>query len=152
MSQLFNHISWPYGDSPSDHIVSIEERLSNYPDANKSVVLDKYQDVSSKDHERMRKASEIVIDYELSVASHLPKRDAIMKSKSNKRKLASVLGTFNLGENTTVETCDDGSFQHDEADVTMVSFVLEAAMSGQSVIHVLSDDTDVFVFLVYCLD
>ena len=96
VSQLFNHISWPYGGSPSDLIVSIEERLSNYPDANKSVVLDKYQDVSSKDHERMRKASEVVIDYELSVASHLPKRDAIMKSKSNKRKLASVLGTLIL--------------------------------------------------------
>ena len=37
-----------------------------------------------------------------------------------------LLGTFNLGENTTVETGDAGSFQHDEA-VTMVSFVLEAA-------------------------
>ena len=58
--------------------------LSNYPDANKVVVFDKYQDVSAKDHERMRRASEVVIDYELSVASHLPKRDAIMKSKSNK--------------------------------------------------------------------
>ena len=127
VSQLFYHIRWPYGGSPSDLIASIEERLSiYYPDANKIVVFDKYQDVSAKDHERMRRArlSEVVIDYELSVASHLPKRDAIMKSKSNKRKLASVLGTFNLGENTTVETFDDGSFQHDEADVTMVSFVL----------------------------
>ena len=149
VSQLFYHISWPYGGSPSDLIASIEERLSNYPDANKIVVFDKYQDVSAKDHERIRRASEVVIDYEVSVASHLPKRDAIMKSKSNKRKLASVLGTFNLGENTTVETCDDGSFPHDEADVTMVSFVLEAAKSGQSVIRVLINDTDVFVFLVY---
>ena len=31
----------------------------------------------------------------------------------------------------------------------MISFVLEAAKSGQSVIRVLSDDTDVFVRLVY---
>ena len=90
-----------------------------------------------------------MIDYKLSVASHLPKRDAIMKSKSNKRKLASVLGTFNLGKNTSVETCDDGLFQHDESDVTRVSFVLQAAKSGKSVIRVLSDDTDVFVLLVY---
>ena len=81
-----------------DLIASIEKRLSNYPDANKIVVFDKYQDVSAKDHERMRRASEVVIGYELSVASHLPKSDAIMKSKSNKRKPASVLGTFNLGE------------------------------------------------------
>ena len=149
VSQLFYHISWPYGGSPSHLIASIEERLSNYPDANKIVIFDKYQDVSAKDHERMRRASDVVIDYELSVASHLPKRYAIMKSKSNKQKLASVLDTFNLGENTTVETCDDGLFQHDEADATMVSFVLEAAKSGQSVIRVLSDDTDLFVLLVY---
>ena len=57
-----------------------------------------------------------------------------MKLISNRRKLASVLGTFNLGENTTMEIWDDGSFQHDEADVTMVSFVL-----GQSVIRRPSD-------------
>ena len=72
-----------------------------------------------------------------------------MKSKTNKRKLASVLGTFNLGENTTVETGDDCIFKHDVAVVTMISFVLEAAKSGQSVIQILSDDTDVFILLVY---
>ena len=47
-----------------------------------------------------------------------------------------MLGTFNLGEITTVETCDDGSFQHGEADVTMVFFVLKAAKSVR-------DDTDI---------
>ena len=69
-----------------------------------------------------------------------------MKSKSNKRKLASVLGTFGLGENVIMHNADDGSFRH---DVTMISFVLEEAKSGQSVIRVLSDDTDVFILLVY---
>ena len=64
------------------------------------VVFDEYHDISAKDHERMRRAIEVVIDYDLSIASHLPKRDAIMKSKSNKRKRSSVLGTFNLCENT----------------------------------------------------
>ncbi|MCG7883058.1 MAG: hypothetical protein JAY96_15870 [Candidatus Thiodiazotropha endolucinida] len=150
VSQLFYHMVWPHGGNPSDLIASIEERLSNYGDATKKIVVfDKYQDVSAKDHERMRRAGEVVIDYDLSIASHLPKREAIMKSKSNKRKLASVLGTFDLGESTTMETRDDSKFLHDEADVTMVSFVLEAAKSGQGVIRVLSDDTDVFVLLVY---
>ena len=65
-------------------------------------VFDKYQDTSAKDHGRMWGASEVVIDYDLSFEIHLPKRDAIIKSKSNKLKLASVLGTFNLGVNTTV--------------------------------------------------
>ena len=72
-----------------------------------------------------------------------------MKSKSNKQKLSSVLGTFDLGENAIMDTADDGTFCHDEADVTMISFVLEEAKSGQSVIHALSDDTDVFILLVY---
>jgi len=48
-----------------------------------------------------------------------------------------------------METQQDGVFGHDEADVPMVSYVLEAANSGKDVIGVLSDDTDVFILLVY---
>ena len=40
-------------------------------------------------------------------------------------------------------------FSHDEADITMVSYILEAANYGKNVIRVLSDDTDVFILLVY---
>ena len=36
-----------------------------------------------------------------------------------------------------METGDDCNCFHDEADVTMVSFVLEAAKSGQSVVHII---------------
>ena len=36
------------------------------------VVFDKYHEISTKDHERMQRASEVVIDYDLSIASHLP--------------------------------------------------------------------------------
>ena len=36
--------------------------------------------------------------------------------------------------------------------MTMVSFLLETAKSGQSVIRVLCDDTDVFVLLMYCMN
>ena len=72
-----------------------------------------------------------------------------MKSKNNKRMLASVLNTFSLGENVTTETNVDHAFCHDEADITMISYVLEAANCGKKVIRVLSDDTDVLVLLVY---
>ena len=44
-----------------------------------------------------------------------------MKNESSKQNL----GTSNLGENTSVETWDDCNCFHDEADVIMVSFVLE---------------------------
>ena len=57
-----------------------------------------------------------------------------MKGKFKKQKLASVLGTFNLGEITTVETGNDGTFCHDEAGVIIVP---EATKSGQSVIPML---------------
>ena len=45
--------------------------------------------------------------------------DAIMKSKSYKRKLTIVIGTFNFAEITSVKT-DDGSFGLDEGDMTIV--------------------------------
>ncbi len=124
---------WPHGGVPADLIASIKGRLSRYPnDSDKIVVFDKYQGVSAKDHERKRHAGEVVIDYELSITCSLPKRDAILKSKNNKQSLASVLSTFS-----------------DEADVTMVSYVIQAANYSKNVIRVLSDDTDMFVLLVY---
>ena len=49
----------------------------------------------------------------------------------------------------TMETRDDGAFSHDEANVTIVSYIIQGASHGKSVIRVLSDDTDVFVLLVY---
>ena len=150
VSQLFYHTVWPHGGNLSDLIASIKGRINRYPDvAEKIIVFDKYKVISAKDHERLRRAGEVVIDYELSITSPLLKRDAILKSKSNKRRLASVLCTFSLGDTVTMETQDDGAFSHDEADVTMISYVLQAANCGKSVIRVLSDDTDVFVLLVY---
>ena len=40
-----------------------------------------------------------------------------------------MLSAFNVGENVTIETRNDGVFGHDEADITMVSYVHEAANS-----------------------
>ena len=144
VQQMLYRIVWPHGGSPSDVIESIRRRLSRYHnEAEKIIVFDKYRDVSAKDHERMRRAAEVPIDYELSITSPLPKRDAIMKSKNNKRKLASVLSTFTVGDITTIESRDDSAFDHDEADITVISYVIEAAKCGKDVIRVLSDDPDV---------
>ena len=38
---------------------------------------------------------------------------------------------------------------HDEADVTLCSYMLKAVAKGAQTIPILSDDTDVFVLLVY---
>ncbi len=127
VSQLFYHIVWPHGGSPSDLIASIKSHLRRYSsDTDKIVVFDKYHDISAKDHERMQRAGEVIIDYELSITTSLPKRDAILKSMNNKRMLASILSTFSVGENVIIDSRDDGVFNHDEADITMVSYVLKA--------------------------
>ena len=71
--QLFCRIIWSRDRSSSEPIASNDEHLSNYPEISKeSVVFDKYQDISAKDHERMQQASGTVLDYDLSIASHLP--------------------------------------------------------------------------------
>ena len=70
--QLFFHIVWTYrtyGGSPSDLIASFQDRLSHYPDGtNKIIVFDKYQDISAKDHERMRRTSESTLIFTSSLA------------------------------------------------------------------------------------
>ena len=50
------------------------------------------------DHERMRRATEVPIDYELPITIPRPKRNAIMKSKNNKRRLAIRGDNFTLGQ------------------------------------------------------
>jgi len=72
VSQLFYHIVWLHHGSVSDLISSIEGRLGRYPDdAEKVIVFDKYQDISAKDNDTMRRAGEVVIDYDLSITSPL---------------------------------------------------------------------------------
>ena len=90
-SRLFYRIIWPHVSSPSELIASNEEHLSNYLEASKKIVVfDKYQNISVKDHDRLRQARGAVLDYDLFIESHLPKRNAKMKTKSNKRKFANV--------------------------------------------------------------
>ena len=40
-------------------------------------------------------------------------------------------------------------YDHDEVGITATSYVIEVGNSGKYVIRVISDDTDVFVLLVY---
>ncbi len=50
---------------------------------------------------------------------------------------------------TTMNSFNDSAFDHDEADVTMVSYVLDATRHEMSIVQIVSDDTDVFLLLVY---
>ena len=44
---------------------------------------------------------------------------------------------------------EDAEVTHDEADITLVSYMLTAAENGAATIQIVSDETDVFVLLVY---
>ena len=60
-----------------------------------------------------------------------------MKNKHNKRGLSRLLCTFNMGCGVTVHSIDDGVFGHDEADITIISYMLQAADGGCHVVRVL---------------
>ena len=64
--------SLPHGGSHYDLVASIKECFNNYTDATRKILgFDKYENISAKYNERMWRASEVVIDYDRCIASHL---------------------------------------------------------------------------------
>ena len=112
-------------------------------------MFDRYDDTSSEDHEKIRRCGEGSTEYNLTINSPLPNRDAILKNKHNKLKLSRILSTLDMDADISIESRYNGGFEHDEADVTMIAYLLQAAKCGTSVIRILTDDTDIFVLLVY---
>ena len=85
----------PHVDSHYDLDVSIEECFNKYTytDITRKILgFHKYGYISAKDNERMWRASEVVIDYGLSIASHLNRCNYYEKQIQIKRKFASVIG------------------------------------------------------------
>ena len=133
-----------------------KQRLSSYhgypPGTEKILLFDRYDDIPAKDHDRIRRGGgEGSTDYNLTINSPLPSRDAILKNKHNKLELSRILSTIDMDADMSIDSRYNGGFEHEEADVTMIAHLLQAAESGQSVIRILTDDTDVFILLVYCV-
>ena len=64
---------WPHAEIPSDLVAPTKDRLSHYTDSTKKIVVfDKYLDISAKGCKGMRRRNEVIVDYDLSFASHLP--------------------------------------------------------------------------------
>ena len=40
-------------------------------------------------------------------------------------------------------------YSHDEADITMISYLLITVKNGKNIVRVISDDIDVFVLLIF---
>lgn len=107
------------------------------------IILINYKNLHAKYYEKFRQSEDSIIDHDLSITSFLPNRYAILKSKKNKQKLENILHTSIVDEYVTMDTRDECVFINDAADGNMVSF-LEAAHSGNPVVRVFSDGTDVF--------
>ena len=128
-------------------------RFSSYhgypPGTEKILVFDRYDDIPANDHEWIRRGGGAgSTGYNLTISSPLPSRDAILKNKHNKLELSCILSTLDMDADMSIDSRYNGGFEHDEADVTMIAYLLQAAESGKSVIRILTDDTDVFVLLI----
>ena len=112
------------------------------------LVFDRYGNVSPKDHERMRRAGVgRTNDNTIAINSPLPSRNELLKNNNIKRQFSRVLSSFDTA--FTIDTQDTGVFGHDDVDVTIIIYVLQAVGEGKNVAHVICDDTDVFVLLVF---
>ena len=146
--QLLYYVVWPCGGSVGVLAESLKARLALCAAPEKIVVFDRYTEISAKDHERQRTGVGSNT-FNLDINSPLPSREAVMKNKHNKRGLSRLLSTFNLGCGVSVESRGDGVFLHDETDITIISYLFQAAVAGRQVVRILSDDSDIFVLLVY---
>ena len=54
-----------------------------------------------------------------------------------------------MGTAVTIDTQGTGVFGHEEADVTIISYLMPAVGEEKNVVRVLCDDTDVLVLLVF---
>ena len=153
MQQMLHHIVWPHEGYAPILFDNTKQRLSSYhgypPGTEKILVFDRYDDITANDHEWIRRGGgEGSTDYNLTINSPLPSRDAILKNK-HKLELSRILSTLDMDADMAIDSRYNGGFEHEEADVTMISHLLQAAESGKSVIRILTNDTDVFVLLVY---
>ena len=151
-SQLLYHIVWPVAGIAGDLASSFGVRLSRYaPEPKKLVLFDRYYDdePTAKDHERVRRAGAGSKEFHLRPNTPLPCRKAILKNSKNKSLLASILCGYPTQNNVQHVNKLDCLVTHEEADITLCSYMLKAAASSAETVRIVCDDTDVFVLLVY---
>ena len=148
VQQLLHHVTWPCGGDPSVLVASMKARLASLP-GECVLEFDRYDNISPKGHERRQRTGLGSTNYNIAINSPLPNRGAITKNNNNKRQMIRVLITFDVSAAVTIDTQDTGVFGHEEADVSIISYLLQAVDEGKTVVRVLCDGTDVFVLLVF---
>ena len=114
---------------------SMATRLKNYSGIPIKICFNRYGNVSSKGHERSHRAGGAVpAEYNLTRTSLLSIRYVVMKSKANQRLISRLLCTCRMNSHIVMVGEDEGLLNHDEADVLMISYKIEAVRTGKRVI------------------
>jgi len=98
-----------------------------------------------------RRASGISrLDIKLEMNTPLPARDHVMGNVRNKAQLIQLLSTCTSESNVRLIGEANCTFGHEEADVNMISYALLMIKEhGKKHVQIVSDDTDVFVLLLF---
>ena len=151
-SQVWYHVVWLVAETTGDLASSFGVRLIRYPpDAQQVVLFDRYYEYepTTKDHERIRRAGAGSKDFHLTPNTPLQCREAILKNSGEKSLLASILCGYPVQNNVQLVNKLDFLVTHDEADITLCSYMLDAAASSSGIVRIVCDDTDVLVLVVY---
>ena len=97
----------------------------------------------------MRRAGAGSKDFHLTPNTPLPCREAMLKHSENKSLLASILCGSPIQNNVQLVNKLDCLVTHEEADITLCSYKLDATASCAEMVRIVFDDTEVFVLLVY---
>ena len=147
--QLLYHVVAGAGTT-QDLVISFGTRLARYPENSEKVVLFDRYDLdapSTKDHERTRRGTSK--ELRLTPQNLLSCPEAVLHNAKNKNQLNNLICSYPLPNNVQLVNATECDVTHAEADVTICSYMLKAVANGANTIQILSDDTDLFVILVY---
>ena len=130
-SLLLHPVVWPVAGTAADLALSFGVRLSRYPpEAQQLVLFDRYyeDEPTANDHERIRLAGAGSKDFHLTPNTPIPYREAILKMSKNKSLLASIRCEYPLQNNVQLVNKLDCLVTHEEADITLCSYMPQLAV------------------------
>ena len=148
---LIYHVVWPQNGRVQTLCESMVSRVADVNIVDDVyIVFDRCKTGSIKEHERVRRSKgHAAPNHKLTLTKVLPARDIIMKNTLNKQQLAHLLCMCHVPPSVHKLGDVDNIFDHEEADVSMVSYANKFAKECKKEIQILADDTDVFVLLMH---
>ena len=116
------------------------------------VVFDRYRELSVKAYERARRAGgKIPAEHDLQRNTILPAKKDVMKSRRIKQQLIKHICETKVNGKLHLIGDEQCKFDHEEAYVNIIAYMLEQIDKGIKHIQITTDGTDIFVLPVYFL-